>query len=735
MSDAAPAATSGRRLRALDAVSVERLHRATPKKVAALKTLGIATVLDLLTTYPRRYLDRTRKLDVVDLDVGDEVTILATVASVTTRTTRQGRSMVEATVTDASGALSVVFFNQPWRVKQLGEGTLALFFGKVGDYRGGRQMANPVVDVVALSPDDHVSDKMLRIVPIYPTSGKVRLTSFDLGELIDEALTRAGVFEDPLPEPIRSSLDLCDRTTAMVQIHRPASVEFQQAARRRLAFDELLRLQLALQLRRAVIDDEALGIVHERCRDVAQGSSTPGLARALLEQLPFPLTQAQDRVLREILGDLSSNQPMHRLLQGDVGSGKTVVALLALLAVIDGGYQGALMVPTEVLAEQHAQSLRSLCAGLTIPRSDGLYADQPFEVALLTSKTPASERRRLLSGLADGSVSLVVGTHALLSDGVSFARLGLAVIDEQHRFGVEQRAALRAKGRGADGSGRDPDLLVMTATPIPRTAAMVLFGDLDRSVIDVLPPGRTPIVTTWASTPLLEEAAWESVRRAIASGRQAYVVCPLVEASATLDVTAVTEEVERLAAQELAGLRLGLLHGQMRADERRIVMEAFRSGALDVLVATTVIEVGVDVPNATVMVIEDAARFGIAQLHQLRGRVGRGAHASQCFLLGDAPTTDATRRLRALEASTDGFELAEVDLDLRGEGTILGARQRGESDLALASLARDGDLIDAANVAAVALCRDFPFLVGLEGLADELRLLLDAEEADFLFKS
>ena len=735
MSDAAPAATSGRRLRALDAISVERLQRATPKKVAALKALGITTVLELLTTYPRRYLDRTRKLDVVDLDVGDEVTILATVASVTTRTTRQGRSMVEATVTDTSGALSIVFFNQPWRAKQLSEGTLALFFGKVGDFRGGRQMANPVVDVVALSPDDHVSDKMLRIVPVYPTSSKVRLTSFDLGELVDEALTRAGAFDDPLPAVVRSRLDLCDRTTAMVQIHRPESVELQRAARRRLAFDELLRLQLALQLRRAVIEDEALGIIHARCADLLERSGASGLAAQLLARLPFPLTAAQERVLAEILGDLSSSQPMHRLLQGDVGSGKTVVALLSLLAVIDGGYQGALMVPTEVLAEQHAQSLRSLCEGLSVATAAGLFSNAPFEVALLTSKTPAADRRRLLGGLADGSVSLVVGTHALLSEGVSFARLGLAVIDEQHRFGVEQRAALRAKGRGDDGAGRDPDLLVMTATPIPRTAAMVLFGDLDRSVIDELPPGRTPIATTWASTPLLEEAAWESVRRAIADGRQAYVVCPLVEASATLDVTAVTEEVERLAAGELAGLRLGLLHGQMRADERRLVMDAFRTGALDVLVATTVIEVGVDVPNATVMVIEDAARFGIAQLHQLRGRVGRGAHTSQCFLLGAAPTADATRRLRALEASTDGFALAEVDLELRGEGTILGARQRGESDLALASLARDGDLIDAANVAAVALCRDFPFLVGLEGLADELRLLLDAEEADFLFKS
>jgi ATP-dependent DNA helicase RecG len=416
---------------------------------------------------------------------------------------------------------------------------------------------------------------------------------------------------------------------------------------------------------------------------------------------------------------------MHRLLQGDVGSGKTIIALFALLAVADGRSQGALMVPTEVLAEQHAQSLRTLVAGLV--HEDG----RPFCLELLTGRTRVAERRRILEGLSTGTVDVVVGTHALLTSDVAFKELGLAVIDEQHRFGVEQRAALKDRL----GQGRDPDLLVMTATPIPRTAAMVLFGDLDVSVLDELPPGRTPITTLWARTDLEELAAWSAVRQAIDRGEQAYVVCPLVEDSDRVAASAATQVVDELSATHLSGLTLGLVHGQMKADQRRQTMEAFRNREVQVLIATTVIEVGIDVPNATVMVIMDSAHFGIAQLHQLRGRVGRGALASTCFLLGEARTEDARTRLEAMEATTDGFALAEVDLQLRGEGTILGARQKGTSDLRLASLATDEDLLVLARDVAMRLLTDHPFLRGLEVMSEELRLLLDEDEAEFLFKS
>jgi ATP-dependent DNA helicase RecG len=407
------------------------------------------------------------------------------------------------------------------------------------------------------------------------------------------------------------------------------------------------------------------------------------------------------------------------------------------------------MVPTEVLAEQHHMAVRALLDGLAVPDPDRLGGERPVTVALLTNRTTAAERRRLHEGLRGGAVDLVVGTHALLTDEVRFHSLGVVVIDEQHRFGVEQRAALRDKGRssvvaeaGADGraeagagSGADPDLLVMTATPIPRTAAMVLFGDLDMVDLKELPPGRSPIRTTWVRTELEEVGAWERVRAEVADGHRVYVVCPLVDGSERVQARSATEELERLATEVLPGLRLGLLHGQMPAAEKEVAMAAFRSGEVQVLVATTVVEVGVDVPEATVMVIEDADRFGIAQLHQLRGRVGRSSLPSWCFLLGEGATPEAAERLAALERTADGFELAEVDLELRGEGTILGSRQKGRSDLKLARLRRDADLLQAARQVAEQVTEADPLLEGHPLLADEVRLFLDPEEEAFLFKS
>jgi ATP-dependent DNA helicase RecG len=504
-----------------------------------------------------------------------------------------------------------------------------------------------------------------------------------------------------------------------------------EPARRRLAFDELFRLQLALVLRRQRLHEDARGIRHVLTR--ADGS--PTLVERFVAGLPFPLTGAQRRAVDELAADLGAALPMHRLLQGDVGAGKTVVAVAALLIGVEGGHQGALMAPTEVLAEQHLTEVRRLVSGLDVSDPTTLGGRRPVRVALLTSRTPAAERAATHAGLEDGSVDVVVGTHALLTDRVVFRSLGVAVIDEQHRFGVEQRAALRDKGRGADGTGGDPDLLVMTATPIPRTAAMVVFGDLDMTIVDELPPGRQPVATSWLRTRLEVQQAWMRVREQVSSGHRAFVVCPLIEGSDRVEAASATAEAERLGREELEGLRIGLLHGQMRPGDKEGVMEAFRSGELDVLVATTVIEVGVDVPEASVMVIEDADRFGIAQLHQLRGRVGRGGEPSWCYLLSEADTPESTARLEAMEQSTDGFVLADVDLTLRGEGTILGARQKGRSDLKLARLLDDRDLVEDARALAVELVADDPGLASHALLVEELRLFVDEDEAEFLFKS
>ncbi|MEC8729319.1 MAG: ATP-dependent DNA helicase RecG, partial [Actinomycetota bacterium] len=421
-------------------------------------------------------------------------------------------------------------------------------------------------------------------------------------------------------------------------------------------------------------------------------------------------------------------QPMHRLLQGDVGAGKTIVAVAALLNAVSGGHQGALMAPTEVLAEQHGSGVKALLDGLVVVDGDNLFGERPLRVELLTNRVTGQDRREVLAGLADGSVDIVIGTHALIQEGVEFGSLGAVVVDEQHRFGVEQRAALRAKSDGVV-----PDLLVMTATPIPRTAAMTVYGDLEVSALDELPPGRTPIATHWAAGPLSEANVWASVRDEVETGRQAYVVCPLIEESENLEVASAEETFEQLGAGELSSVRVGLLHGRMSSAEKEATMEAFRARELDVLVATTVIEVGVDVPNATVMVVLDADRFGIAQLHQLRGRVGRGEHASTCWLM--TTSEDANPRIEALVASTDGFELAEIDLELRGEGTLMSSAQKGRSDLRLASLRRDRELIEQAREVAFRIIDDDPELAQSGVLRSEITLLLSEREGDYLTKS
>ncbi|MBA3303071.1 MAG: ATP-dependent DNA helicase RecG [Acidimicrobiia bacterium] len=694
----------------LAAKPVTELAGVGPKKAEGLAELGITSVLDLLLHYPRRYVDRTNQAQIAELKLGEEGMVLGTVRRADVRRTRNRRTLVQIDVTDGSGYLRCTFFNQPWRTKQLPQGTVAVFFGKLETFGGRKQMTNPVVDLVG--------DRTGRIVPIYPQSEKAALTTWELAGWVEEALRRAGDLAEPVPAEVLAEQGLIERTAAFRGIHAPESVEEAQAARKRLVFDELLRIQVALVRRKREIERTARGVRHR-----VDGP----LVRRFTERLPFPLTAAQQRAIDELAGDLAAASPMHRLLQGDVGSGKTVVCVAALLTAVQGGHQGALMAPTEVLAEQHHMGVRALLADLTVPDPATLLGERPLRVDLLTNRTTASERTKLHAGLRAGDVDLVIGTHALLTEAVEFHRLGVVVIDEQHRFGVEQRAALRGKGS-------DPDVLVMTATPIPRTAAMLVYGDLDLTVLDELPPGRTPVRTVWSRGPLEEAEAWERVRAEVACGRQAYVVCPLVEDSERIQARSATEELERLRAGVLADLRLGLLHGQMPSGDKERAMTAFRAGDVDVLVATTVIEVGVDVPNATVMVIEDAERFGIAQLHQLRGRVGRGAAESWCFLFGGLGP-GAEERLAAMVRTTDGFELAEVDLELRGEGAILGTRQKGQSDLKLASLRRDKDLVRQARDVAVGVVGDDPALEQHPVLADEIRTMVDEEEAAFLFKS
>jgi ATP-dependent DNA helicase RecG len=714
----------GKTLRDLREIPITRLSGVTPRLEERLGMLGIGNVLDLVEHYPRRYLDRTKKSDIADLRVGEEATVYAEVRKMSSRRTRQGRALVETIVYDGTSYLYVTFFNQPWRAQQLPVGTEAAFFGKLEHYRGKHQMTNPAVDVLG-----RIGEKTGVIVPIYPQSGKADVSTWQLQKLVGEALRRVRDFEDAVPTDLLRRLGMVDRTRAYNGIHGPEVEADHFRAAHRLKFDEFLRMQLGLVARKRAFEEQRVGLTHR-----IDGPLVP----AFHAQLPFVLTGDQRKAIGEITADLAAPRPMHRLLQGDVGSGKTVVALTALLTAVQGGYQGALMAPTEVLAEQHHLSITQFLQGLTVSSEGTLMGERPVRVELLTNRTGAAGRRKLSAALAAGEVDIVVGTHALIYDTVAFPNLGVAVIDEQHRFGVEQRALLRAKGPGGGGEGEEgpePDVLVMTATPIPRTAAMLIYGDLDKSELREMPPGRTPITTeVIGPSPLEREAAYRRLREQVAAGRQAYVVCPLVEGSEKVEAKAATDEAARLEAEELAGLKVGLLHGQMAPADKEAAMARFRDGLIDVLVATTVIEVGVDVPNATVLVVEDADRFGLSQLHQLRGRVGRGGGESWCFLFGDPQTPEAEARLQAMADSTDGFLLAERDLEIRGAGEVFGERQAGFTDLKLGRIPRDEPVVlEARRVAEEILDAD-PGLAVHRQLAEEVEDLL-GDDVEFLFKS
>ena len=696
-----------------------------------LEKNGIKTVADLLHHVPRTYIDRSTMASLAEIPLGSEVTVVGEVKSVKTRRPRRNLALVEAQIADESASIKVVWFNQIFRERQLPAGTQVVLSGTVERFRGSLQMANPAVDVLNDEKESLVTG---RIVPIYSQVGEVKTGHFR--RAIHSALARSRPMPDPFPEVMLARHGLTSREQAFSDIHFPESMDQVDHARRRLIFDELFRLELSLALRKRRQIMDSTGIAHE---------PTGALVDRFLDGLPFILTAAQKSVLEEISIDLGLGHPMHRLLQGEVGSGKTVVAVATLLQGVEGGWQGAIMAPTEVLAGQHYQGVTSLLAqaGLSPdplgPLSDlgmaSLFAsDGPaVHMALLTGSTAVANYRdditrdRLLADVASGQVDVLVGTHALIQEGIHFARLGVAVVDEQHRFGVAQRVLLKEKAEAVD-----PDLLIMTATPIPRTLSMTIYGDLDMSIIRQMPPGRTPVKTSVLS-PLEEDVAWDTIRATVAEGRQAFVVCPLVEDSPKVEATSAVAEYERLSAL-LPGLRVGLIHGQLRSAEKDQVMAEFRACEIDVLVATTVIEVGIDVPNATVMVIEDADRFGLSQLHQLRGRVGRGLYPGVCILIADPTTEEGEQRLAAVASTTDGFVLAEEDLRIRGQGTVFGARQSGMADLRFADVLRDFDLLVAARHDAFELVDHDPELRGHPELAQEVRSML-GDAVEWLFHS
>jgi ATP-dependent DNA helicase RecG len=637
-----------------------------PKHGQTLERLGLKTLGDMLYYFPRRYLDFSQLKPINRLLYGEEVTVIGTVESVALRKASGGRmQIVEALIGDGSGVLRLTWFNQPWIAQRLHNRPPISVSGKVEQYLGRLVINNPEWE-----PLEQQQLHTNRIVPVYALTA--RITQRWLRNLLNEVVAFwAPRVLDPLPEETRAQAGLPDLTTALQQVHFPDSWETLKAARQRLAFDEIFLLQLGVLSQKRDWQSRS-GRVFEIPDEWLE---------AQLQRLPYQLTGAQQVALADLRADLASGRPMNRLLQGDVGSGKTVVAALAIAAATREGAQAAIMAPTSILAEQHFRNLHSLLCGEGGPLA-------PEQVGLLIGATPEGEKAALRQGLAEGSLRLVVGTHALLEDPVQFNDLALVVIDEQHRFGVEQRAILRQKGAS-------PHLLVMTATPIPRSLALTVYGDLDLSLMDELPPGRQEIETA-VLLPRERERAYALINSQVAQGRQAFIIYPLVEESEKSEAMAAVEEHARLQERIFPRLRLGLLHGRLRPDEKDGVMARFRDGEYQVLVSTSVVEVGVDVPNATVMLIEGANRFGLAQLHQFRGRVGRGEQKSFCLLVPDSPDAAENERLAALAETNDGFKLAEIDLQQRGPGDFLGVRQSGFGDLRLASLT-DVHLIEKAR--------------------------------------
>jgi ATP-dependent DNA helicase RecG len=708
-----------------DAPLVKALGPRTAKALA--EGLGLHTAGDLLRHYPRRYAERGQLTPVGDLRDGDHVTVVGEVVSSSARTTRNGKQLGEVVITDGSGRLRLTFFGRAarWNVDRLKPGRRGLFGGTVSTFNGQRQLTHPEV---ALDEDLLDGRKDLpALLPVYPASKDI--ASWNVAKAVQTVLDQVELGDDPLPEEVRRARGLAGLREALERIHRPEGWPDVQRARARLTWDEAFVLQVVLAQRRA-----ALAATPATPRPPRPG----GLVDAFDARLPFDLTEGQRSVGEVLDAELSRTSPMHRLLQGEVGSGKTLVALRAMLRVVDAGGQAALLAPTEVLAQQHARSLRDLLGPLA---EAGLLggAETATRVALLTGSLGAAARRAALLEAASGQAGIVVGTHALLEDRVQFADLGLVVVDEQHRFGVEQRDALRSKG------STPPHVLVMTATPIPRTVAMTVYGDLETSTLTELPRGRSPIAThVVGGSGRAFDRTWEKVREEVAAGHQAFVVCPRIggdDAEPADDgrrpAAAVEEVLPLLQAGPLAGLRVEPLHGRMAPDAKDDVMRRFSAGEVDVLVATTVVEVGVDVPNATVMVVLDADRFGVSQLHQLRGRIGRGSAPGLCVLVTEVePESPSGERLSAVAATTDGFALSRVDLEQRREGDVLGAVQSGRrSSLRLLELSKHEDLIGEARTVAADLVAADPGLSAHPALARAVEELVDPERAEYLEKA
>ncbi|MFB7356937.1 ATP-dependent DNA helicase RecG [Streptomyces gardneri] len=735
------------RVPALDEPLKKSLGPATAKVMA--EALDLHTVGDLLHHYPRRYAERGELTTLADLPLDEHVTVVAQVADarVLTFNGSKGRGQrLEVTITDGSGRLQLVFFGKGVHKphKDLLPGTRAMFSGKVSLFNRRLQLAHPAYELLRGDGDsdgttassDSVAGWAGALIPIYPATTK--LESWKIAKAVDAVLPHAEDAVDPLPPALREGRGLTELPEALRKIHRPRTKADIADARDRLKWDEAFVLQVALARRRHA-DTQLPAVARRPVPDA--------ILDAFDAKLPFTLTDGQQKVSREIFDDLATEHPMHRLLQGEVGSGKTMVALRAMLGVVDAGGQAAMLAPTEVLAQQHHRSVTEMMGGLA---EGGMLggAERATKVVLLTGSMGMAARRQALLDLVTGEAGIVIGTHALIEDKVQFHDLGLVVVDEQHRFGVEQRDALRGKGK------QPPHLLVMTATPIPRTVAMTVFGDLETSVLDQLPAGRSPIAThvvPAADKPHFLARAWERVREEVENGHQAYVVCPRIgdeedqkkksKASAEDEAEkrpplAVLEVAEKLRTGPLAGLRIAVLHGRMHPDDKDDVMRRFAAGELDVLVATTVIEVGVNVPNATAMVIMDGDRFGVSQLHQLRGRVGRGSAPGLCLLVTEMPeASPARQRLGAVAATLDGFELSRIDLEQRREGDVLGQAQSGvRSSLKMLTVIDDEEVIAAAREEATSLVLADPDLTAHPGLRTALEALLDKDREEYLEK-
>ncbi|MFD7456685.1 MULTISPECIES: ATP-dependent DNA helicase RecG [unclassified Streptomyces] len=717
------------------------LGPATAKVMA--EHLGLHTVGDLLHHYPRRYEERGQLTHLADLPMDEHVTVVAQVADARLHTFASAKAprgkgqRLEVTITDGSGRLQLVFFGNGVHkpLKELLPGTHAMFAGRVSVFNRRLQLAHPAYELLRGDSEETVETWAGALIPIYPATAK--LESWKLGKAVQTVLPSAQEAVDPLPPALREGRGLVPLSEALLKIHRPHTKADIAAARDRLKWDEAFVLQVALARRRHA--DAQLPAVPRR-------PAPHGLLTAFDDRLPFTLTEGQRKVSKEIFDDLATEHPMHRLLQGEVGSGKTMVALRAMLAVVDAGGQAAMLAPTEVLAQQHHRSIVEMMGELA---EGGMLggAEHGTKVVLLTGSMGAAARRQALLDLVTGEAGIVIGTHALIEDKVQFHDLGLVVVDEQHRFGVEQRDALRGKGK------QPPHLLVMTATPIPRTVAMTVFGDLETSVLDQLPAGRSPIashVVPAADKPHFLARAWERVREEVSNGHQAYVVCPRI-GDEEVDIRkkqsaedeaekrpplAVLDVADQLAKGPLQGLRVEVLHGRMHPDDKDAVMRRFAAGETDVLVATTVIEVGVNVPNATAMVIMDADRFGVSQLHQLRGRVGRGSAPGLCLLVSEMPEASAARqRLNAVASTLDGFELSRIDLEQRREGDVLGQAQSGaRTSLKVLAVIEDEEIIAEAREEATKVVAADPELTHLPGLRTALDALLDEEREQYLEK-